>query len=29
MRATKCPTDELSLTNKAIVNISDFPEDIK
>ncbi|KAI8127984.1 vesicle-fusing ATPase 1 [Lucilia cuprina] len=29
MRATKCPTDELSLTNKAIVNINDFPEDIK
>ena len=29
MKATKCPTDELSLTNKAIVNINDFPEDIK
>ncbi|XP_065366062.1 vesicle-fusing ATPase 1 [Calliphora vicina] len=29
MRATKCPTDELSLTNKAIVNVNDFPEDIK
>ncbi|EDX17809.1 GD17110, partial [Drosophila simulans] len=25
----KCPTDELSLTNLAIVNVSDFPEEIK
>uniref|UniRef100_A0A1A9WAQ9 Vesicle-fusing ATPase n=1 Tax=Glossina brevipalpis TaxID=37001 RepID=A0A1A9WAQ9_9MUSC len=29
MKATKCPTDELSLTNRAIVNGSDFPDDIK
>lgn len=29
MKATKCPTDELSLTNKAIVNSNDFPDDIK
>ncbi|XP_073833104.1 comatose [Musca autumnalis] len=29
MKATKCPTDELSLTNKAIVNVNDFPEDVK
>lgn len=24
MKATRCPTDELSLTNKAIVNPQDF-----
>lgn len=29
MKATKCPTDELSLKNRAIVNSTDFPEDIK
>uniref|UniRef100_A0A0K8TTK0 Vesicle-fusing ATPase n=1 Tax=Tabanus bromius TaxID=304241 RepID=A0A0K8TTK0_TABBR len=29
MKAAKCPTDELSLTNRAIVNALDFPEDIK
>lgn len=29
MKATKCPTDELSLTNRAIVNANDFPEEIK
>ncbi|XP_055389616.1 vesicle-fusing ATPase 1 [Condylostylus longicornis] len=29
MKAGKCPTDELSLTNRAIVNSQDFPEDIK
>ncbi|XP_053948823.1 vesicle-fusing ATPase 1 [Anastrepha ludens] len=29
LKATKCPTDELSVTNKAIVNINDFPEDVK
>lgn len=29
MKATKCPTDELSLTNRAIVNVGDFPEDVK
>lgn len=29
MKATKCPTDELSLTNRAIVNVGDFPEEIK
>ncbi|KAK6634783.1 hypothetical protein RUM44_000030 [Polyplax serrata] len=29
MRATKCPTDELSLTNRAICNPSDFSADVK
>lgn len=29
MKAVKCPTDELSLTNRAIVNASDFPDEIK
>ncbi|XP_037025989.1 vesicle-fusing ATPase 1-like isoform X2 [Bradysia coprophila] len=29
MKATKCPTDELSLTNKAIVNISDFQDEVQ
>lgn len=29
LKATKCPTDELSLTNKAIVNVNDFPDEIK
>ncbi|KAH8295288.1 hypothetical protein KR018_009597 [Drosophila ironensis] len=29
MRAIKCPTDELSLTNRAIVNASDFTEEVK
>ncbi|XP_032582701.1 vesicle-fusing ATPase 1 [Drosophila sechellia] len=29
LKATKCPTDELSLTNRAIVNVGDFPEEIK
>ncbi|XP_034660243.1 vesicle-fusing ATPase 2 [Drosophila subobscura] len=29
MKAIKCPTDELSLTNKAIVNINDFTEEVK
>lgn len=29
MKATKCPTDELSLTNKAIVNGHDFPSEIQ
>lgn len=29
MKAVKCPTDELSLTNKAIVNDIDFSDDIK
>lgn len=29
MKASKCPTDELSLTNKAIVNDYDFGNDIK
>ncbi|KAK9679734.1 ATPase family associated with various cellular activities (AAA) [Popillia japonica] len=28
-KATKCPTDELSLSNCAIVNDSDFPQDVK
>lgn len=29
MKAVKCPSDELSLTNKCIVNSSDFPEEIE
>lgn len=29
LKATKCPTDELSLTNKAIVNVNDFPDEVK
>lgn len=29
MRAIKCPTDELSLTNKAIVNVADFTDEVK
>lgn len=29
MKATRCPTDELSLSNKAIVNSNDFSGDIK
>lgn len=29
MKATKCPSDELSLTNKCIVNSSDFPDEIE
>ncbi|XP_064550022.1 vesicle-fusing ATPase 2 [Drosophila montana] len=29
MKAIKCPTDELSKTNKAIVNIADFTEEVK
>lgn len=29
LKATKCPTDELSLTNRAIVNVGDFPDDVK
>lgn len=29
MKAVKCPTDELSLTNKAIVHISDFQDEVK
>lgn len=29
MKAGKCPTDELSLSNKAIVNMGDFPEELK
>lgn len=29
MKATKCPTDELSLMNRAIVNVSDFMHDDK
>lgn len=28
-KASKCPTDELSLTNCAIVNENDFPPDVK
>lgn len=28
-KATKCPTDDLSLTNCAIINESDFPPDVK
>ncbi|KAJ9581859.1 hypothetical protein L9F63_003790, partial [Diploptera punctata] len=29
MRASKCPTDELSLSNCAVVNKDDFPDDVK
>ncbi|EDX01552.1 vesicle-fusing ATPase 1 [Drosophila teissieri] len=29
LKATKCPTDELSLTNRAIVNVGDFPDEVK
>ncbi|KAH8402747.1 hypothetical protein KR215_009847, partial [Drosophila sulfurigaster] len=29
MKAIKCPTDEQSLTNKAIVNSADFTEEVK
>ncbi|XP_061506887.1 vesicle-fusing ATPase 1 [Anopheles gambiae] len=29
MKAAKCPTDELSLKNRAIVNAGDFPADVK
>uniref|UniRef100_A0A182RS91 Vesicle-fusing ATPase n=1 Tax=Anopheles funestus TaxID=62324 RepID=A0A182RS91_ANOFN len=29
MKAAKCPTDELSLKNRAIVSAGDFPSDIK
>lgn len=29
MKASKCPTDELSLMNRAIVNVSDFLHDDK
>lgn len=27
MKASKCPSDEISLTNKVAVNVADFPED--
>ncbi|KDR10451.1 Vesicle-fusing ATPase 1 [Zootermopsis nevadensis] len=29
MKASRCPTDELSLTNCAVVNQVDFPDDVK
>ena len=29
MKATKCPTDELSLKNAAIVNPLEFTDDVK
>lgn len=29
MKATKCPSDEISLTNKVAVNPTDFPEDVE
>lgn len=29
MKASKCPTDELSLTNRAIVNPQDFPDEVQ
>ncbi|XP_043463400.1 vesicle-fusing ATPase 1-like [Leptopilina heterotoma] len=29
MRANKCPTDELTLSNCAVINRSDFPDDVK
>ena len=29
MKASRCPTDELSLSNCAVVNKEDFPDDVK
>lgn len=29
MKATKCPSDEISLSNKVAVNSSDFPDDVE
>lgn len=29
MKATKCPSDEISLTNKVAVNNTDFPDDVE
>ncbi|XP_012226427.1 vesicle-fusing ATPase 1-like [Linepithema humile] len=29
MRAVRCPTDELSLSNCAIINANDFPDDVR
>lgn len=29
MKAVKCPSDELSVTNKAIVNNNDFADDVR
>lgn len=29
MKATKCPSDEISLSNKVAVNNSDFPDDVE
>lgn len=29
MKATKCPSDEISLTNKVAVHVSDFPDDVE
>ncbi|XP_043481586.1 vesicle-fusing ATPase 1-like isoform X1 [Leptopilina heterotoma] len=29
MKAVKCPTEDLSYTNCAIINVNDFPDDVK
>lgn len=29
MKAGRCPTDELSLTNRAVANKDDFTDDVK
>lgn len=29
MKATKCPSDEISLSNKVAVNHTDFPDDVE
>ena len=29
MKAVRCPTDELSITNCAIINPDDFPDDVR
>ena len=29
MKAIKCPTDELSISNCAVINPNDFPDNVK
>lgn len=29
MKAAKCPSDELAITNCALINPDDFPSDVK
>lgn len=29
MKATKCPSDEISLSNKVAANNTDFPDDVE